>query len=50
MEKEFDKLVNTLNKFEGIKIIDTSHDQSWIHFKLENENTLNAISTIITEA
>lgn len=49
MEKEFDKLVDTLNKFEGIKIIDTSHDQSWIHFKLENENTLNAISTIITE-
>jgi hypothetical protein len=49
MEKEFDKLVNTINKFEGIKIVDTSPDQSWIHFKLENENTLNALSTIITE-
>ena len=49
MEKDFNKLVNTLNKLEGIKIIDTSHDQSWIHFKLHNENTLNAISVAITE-
>lgn len=49
MEKEFDKLVKTLNKFEGIKLIDTSTDQSWIHFKLYNEKTLTAISTQITE-
>ena len=49
MERDFGKLINTLNKLEGVKIIDNSHDQSWIHFKLENESTLNAISTIISE-
>ena len=49
MEKEFDSLVKTLNKFEGFNLIDTSADQSWIHFKLNNESTLNVISNQISE-
>ena len=49
MEKDFEKLVKTLNKFEGISLIDTSTDQSWIHFKLDNNATLTALSVQITE-
>lgn len=49
MEKEFTKLVTTLNKFEGFNIIDISTEYKWIHFKLNNEQSLNAISTQISE-
>jgi hypothetical protein len=49
MEKEFEKLIKTLNKFEGLKLIDNSTDNSWIHFKLDNENSLAAISAQVTD-
>ena len=49
MEKEFESLVKTLNKYEGISIIDTSTEYSWIHFKINNEATLTALSVQITE-
>ena len=49
MEKEFTRLVTTLNKFEGFEIIDVSAEYKWIHFKLNNEISLNAISTQISE-
>lgn len=49
MEKEFDSLVKTLNKYDGISIIDTSTEYSWIHFKLNSEATLTVLSVQITE-
>jgi hypothetical protein len=49
MEKEFEALVNTLNKFQGVKIIDTSKDFSWIHFKIDNGDVLDAVSTLVIE-
>ena len=49
MEKEFTKLINVLNKFEGFNLIDSSNEFNWIHFKLNNEQSLNAISSQIAE-
>jgi hypothetical protein len=49
MEKEFEKLVKALNKFEGLTILDSANDQSWIHFKLHNDDSLHAISTQVSE-
>lgn len=49
MEKEFERLVKTLNKFEGVSLIDTSSEGAWIHFKLNNEASLNAISLQVSE-
>lgn len=49
MEKDFEKLVKTINKFQGISLIDTSTDQSWIHFKLDNDSTLAVLSVQITD-
>lgn len=49
MEKEFELLVNALNKFEGIEILDISQDQSWIHFKLGNADILHPLSTQISD-
>jgi hypothetical protein len=49
MEKEFKQLIEALDKFEGVKILDSSPDFSWIHFKLMNETTLNALNLQINE-
>ena len=49
MEKEFGRLVKALNKFAGFTLIDTSKDFGWIHFKLNNDESLNAISVVVSE-
>lgn len=49
MEKEFALLVETLKKFEGFTVIDTSPEGTWVHFKLNNENSLVSISNQINE-
>lgn len=49
MEKEFEKLAKTLAKFEGLQIIDQSTEYNWIHFKIDNEDSLATISSQIKE-
>lgn len=49
MEKEFTRLLTTFNKFEGFTLIDSSDEYKWIHFKLNNEQSLHAISVQLSE-
>lgn len=49
MEKEFNSLVETLQKFEGITILGTNSDPPWIHFKAESEKIFVVISSQISE-
>jgi hypothetical protein len=49
MEKEFDLLVETLKKFSGFELIDTSIDNTWIHFKLTSEASLVNISNAVND-
>jgi len=44
MEKEFEKLIKTLEKFEGIKIVDVSDEFNWIHFKSTSDENLALIN------
>lgn len=50
IKKEFDSLVETLKKFDGLSVIDTnSTDIPWIHFKSESKNTVVIISSQISD-
>lgn len=49
MEKEFDLLVETMKKFDGFILIDTSDEASWIHFKLSTEASLVNISNQVND-
>lgn len=44
MQKEFEKLIETLSKLEGFQIIDHSDEFSWIHFKITSDESLAIIS------
>lgn len=49
MEKEFNSLVETLKKFEGITVLGTNTDPPWIHFKSEEEKIFVIISAQVSE-
>lgn len=49
MEKEFNLLIETLKKFNGVTILETNLDPMWIHFKSEAEKTFNIISAQVSE-
>lgn len=49
MEKEFESLVETLKKFEGFSLIDTSIDETWIHFNISSEESLSQISNVVND-
>lgn len=49
MEKEFDLLVETMKKFDGFTLIDTSVEATWIHFKLTAEASLVSISNQVND-
>jgi len=49
MEKEFELLIESLKKFDGFTLIDTSVEASWIHFKLTEETSLVNISNQVSD-
>lgn len=49
MEKEFNSFVETLAKFEGVTILDTSLDPPWIYFKSEAEKISAVLSSQVNE-
>jgi hypothetical protein len=50
MEKEFEILINTLKKFEGLEIIDFNlSPKVYVHFKLDSETTLIKITKVVSE-
>jgi len=49
MEKEFELLIEALKKFDGLTLIDTSAEGSWIHFKLTDEKSLVSISNQVSD-
>lgn len=49
MEKEFELLIETLKKFDGFTLIDTSAEANWIHFKLTEETSLVNISNQVSD-
>jgi len=49
MEKEFDLLVETMKKFDGFELIDTSIEATWIYFKLMAESSLVNISNQVND-
>lgn len=49
MEKEFNSLVETFKKFDGIDVLGTSIDPPWIHFKSDSEKVFALISSQVSE-
>jgi hypothetical protein len=49
MGKDFDNLCKALNKLDGLKIIDTSAEGNWVHFKLSNHSVLQALQSLAQE-
>ena len=49
MGKDFDHLCKALNKLDGLKIIDTSAEDNWVHFKLSNHSVLQALQSLAQE-
>jgi len=43
MQKDFELLIKTLERFESFSLIDASEDATWIHFKLNSEFALVSI-------
>lgn len=49
MEKDFALLLETLTKFEGCSILDSSLDPTWVHFRLLSDPALNAITAAVND-
>lgn len=49
MEKEIENLIATLKRFEGFSLIDFNEQGNWIHFKLDSEENLEFISSLISD-
>lgn len=49
MEREFNSLVETFKKFNGINVLETILDPPWIHFKSNSEEVLALISSQVVE-
>lgn len=49
MEKGFNELIETLRKLEGINIINSSLEDTWIHFNSTLEKSVNLIINQINE-
>lgn len=49
MQKDLEILINALEKFEGLTLIESDVKGKWINFKLSSEKTLYTISSVVTE-
>jgi hypothetical protein len=49
MEMEFDSLIDTLKKFNNLKIINKNVDSCWIQFSMDSQETLENISMVLLE-
>jgi hypothetical protein len=49
MEMEFNSLIDTLKKFNNLKIINKNVDSCWIQFSMDSQETLENISVVLLE-
>ena len=49
MEMEFNSLIDTLKRFNNLKIINKNVDSCWIQFSMDSQETLENISMVLLE-
>ena len=49
MEMEFNSLVDTLKRFNSLKIINKNVDSCWVQFSMESQEILESISSVLLE-
>ena len=47
MEMEFNSLVDTLKRFNSLKIINKNVDSCWVQFSMESQEILESISCVL---